>query len=114
MTVLLPLQYGGSDLGCYVNNPLAMLDQCLLPQLVGAAGGPALFGVLISVGIFGSLGVAGNDIAPIAVLLVLVGGVAVPLLPPAYSQLAVSIVIVSLAVAVMGIANRYVLSGAAS
>lgn len=108
------LQYGGADIGCYSANPLGMLDQCVLPQLVSATGSSALFGLLVSAGVFGSLALAGNDLAPPAVLMVLAGGVAIPLLPSTYSSFAFSVIIVSLAVAMMGIANRYILSGAVS
>lgn len=108
------LQYGGGDLGCYANNPLGMLGECTLPQLVSASGGPALFGVLLSAGLFGSLAVAGNDIAPVAVLMTLAGGVAIPLLPQPYSSFAFSVLVISLTLALMGLANRYILSGAAS
>jgi VIT1/CCC1 family predicted Fe2+/Mn2+ transporter len=105
-----PSPFDGSEIGCYANNPLGMVGECLLPQLVAGAGGPAMLGTLVSAAVFASLGLAGRSLAPVSVMLVLVGGVAVPMLPPAFSQLAFSIVVVSLAVAIMSIAKKYVLT----
>jgi len=35
------------QLSCYTNNPLGMLQECVFPQMVGAFGGPGLFGLIL-------------------------------------------------------------------
>jgi len=71
---LLPIQ-----LSCYTNNPLGMLQECVFPQMVGAFGGPGLFGLVLGGTIISGLWLAGDgDLATPATVTVLVGGVLFP------------------------------------
>jgi len=107
-------QLSGTSVGCYANNAGSMLSSCVLPQLTAATGGPALFGVLIGGTLLLATGIAGQDLAPVATVLALVGGIAVPLVPQSYANVAIGILVAGLVVVIMGIANRYVLEGVAS
>jgi hypothetical protein len=101
--------------GCYTGGEgSGDLIQCTFGDLGGAYGGDAVFGVVVSSFIVLAFYIAGNgDLATPTVLLILLGGVAAPLLPAQYIQAAQTIVVVGIATGLVSIGRRYVLSGAA-
>lgn len=99
---------------CYVNNPLDMLT-CSLGDLTAATSGEALFGVLVAgISIYSLWQAGGGDMATPTVVTIIGGALMVPLLPGSYVSIAWAIVITGIAVGVMALAGRFVLSGVAS
>lgn len=96
-------------LGCWTSNPQSLVDSCILPQMVGAFGGSALFGLLLAGTVLGTLWIAGDmDIVPPAVMLILFGGILFPILPAGYRGMAYSILVVSVAAVAYGIQRNQV------
>lgn len=91
-------------LGCFTQNPQDLLSACVLPAVVESAGGQALFGLILTGTILGTMWLAGSgDIVAPAVILVLFGGTLIPILPPQYRTLAYSIIIIAGTAALYGI-----------
>jgi hypothetical protein len=89
------------------------LISCMFSDLGAAYGGEAVFGVVISSFIVLSFYVAGDgDLATPTVVLILLGGIAAPMLPAQYVTAAQTIVVVGVAVGIISLGRRYVLSGA--
>lgn len=106
--LLLPLQQINSS--CYFGGSAL---QCLLDQLVSAAGGEALFGLIAGAVIFVAFYIASNgDLAAPTVALILTGTVFVPMVPGNYGTISAAIVLIGLGAAVWQVLQKYVLSPA--
>lgn len=98
------------DLSCYTNNPDSIIE-CAFGQLQAPIG-EGLFALLIAGGALFALWWAGDgDLAPPSVTLVLFSGVAVGVLPGQFQSIATAIMLIGLAGAILGIAQRYFLEG---
>jgi hypothetical protein len=87
---------------------------CAMDTIVGAFGGPGVFGLLVGGVLILALFLAGNgNITTPAVVLVLIGGVTFPLLTGSYGAIARSFTFLALAAAVFAVLRRYVLEGPA-
>jgi hypothetical protein len=97
-------------LGDYINGNDML--QAALDDLVFAAGGEAIFGLLVSGVLILSLWIAGDgDLATPSVTTVLVGAVMFPLLPGTYLTIARVITFVGLTAAVLAAVEKYYLEG---
>lgn len=102
--------FQGSDIGCFAENPMSVLDSCVFPQLAGAtAGSEQLFGLLLVTLILGLTWYSTGSIGATAGILILLGGAMMPMLPGSYRSLAWSVLVVGLAAAFLALAQRYVL-----
>jgi len=100
------------QLSCYSNNPLGMLQECVFPQMVGAFGGPGLFGLVLGGTIISGLWLAGDgDLATPATITVLVGGVLFPILPASYQGIARTVAFLGLAAVALAVIEKYYLRG---
>jgi len=87
---------------------------CAIDTMVGALGGPAIFGLLVGGAIIISLFLAGDgNITTPAVVLVLIGGVTFPLLVGNYAGIARSFAFLGLVAAIFAVMRKYVLEGPA-
>jgi hypothetical protein len=85
--------------------------QCLLDQLVAAAGGEALFGLLAGSVIFVGFYIASDgDLATPTVALVLTGTVFVGMVPGSYGTIAAGVVAIGLAAAIWQVLQQYVMN----
>jgi hypothetical protein len=101
------------QLSCYTNNPLGMLQECVFPQMVGAFGGPGLFGLILGGTIISGLWLAGDgDLATPATITVLVGGVLFPILSGDYLNIARVVAFLGLAGVILATIEKYYLEGA--
>jgi len=106
-----PLQNAGA-LDCYAQGAEGDLLQCVLDDLTLAVGGEAVFGLLVGATTILALYVAGNgDAATPTVATILLGAVAVPVLPPQFRGAAYGILVVGVAFGVFAAAGRWVLRG---
>lgn len=86
---------------------------CLLNQLTAAAGGPALFGLVLGSVLFGAFYIAAEgDLATPTVALVLSSTVLISMLPDSYGQIAYGVVVIGLAAALWQAVKKYVLQRA--
>lgn len=86
-----------------------------LNDIAGAIGGDANYAALVVGLVFVSLYVAGKrDFATPAILLMVVGGIAIPLLPGGYRKIAGTVVILGFATGLLAVGRRYVLSPGAT
>ena len=107
MTVVL------QSLGCYVDHPTAMVDACILPQLVAAVGSESMFGFLVGGVLVAGLWLAGDgDLATPAVVVVLLGGVLLPTLAADHREIALAFVFVGTAAMIVAAIEKYYLEGA--
>lgn len=89
---------------CYFDSAIA----CLLDQYIAAFGGQGTFGLIAGGTLFATFFIVSNGrLTPPAVILLLTGGVVVPLLPGQFGTLAGTIVLLGLAGAVFAAARKY-------
>jgi hypothetical protein len=99
---------GHPDISCYSAG--GDLLTCVLGDIVASLGEP-LFGLLIGGTALASIYAAGGrDIATPAVLVILFGGIMIPVLPGQYQTLAGSIMLVGFAAGLFGVAREYFLN----
>jgi hypothetical protein len=113
VSLLVPLQalddYLGSG-GDGTGSPDML--QAALDDLVAAAGGEAIFGVLIGGTLILSLWIAGDgDLATPSVITVLLGAIMFPLLPGTYLGIARVITFIGLTAATLAAVEKYYLEG---
>lgn len=86
---------------------------CALNQLTGAFGGQGLFGLFLGSVIFVAFYIGSSgELAPPTVALILVGTVAIPMVPGHYERIAYGVVVIGLSAAVWQVLQQYVMSGA--
>lgn len=96
---------------CYFDGSGAV--DCGAEQLIGAFGGASLLAVVMAAVIFGVFYLAGDgDMATPTVALILSGTALVQMLPAAYQQLAIYLVVIGVAAGVWQVLQKYVLSPA--
>jgi hypothetical protein len=107
-----PILQSAGVLECYAQGSEGNLLQCILDDLTLAVGGEAVFGLLVgSVSIL-ALYIAGNgDAATPTVATILLGAVAVPVLPPQFRGAAYAVLVVGVAFGMFAAAGRWVLRG---
>jgi hypothetical protein len=107
---MIPLQAG--DLSCYTQGTGGNLLTCVLDDLTLAAGGEAVFGLLVGSVVIVALYIAGNgDSATPTVATILLGSIAVPILPPQFEGAAYAILVLGIAFGMFAAAGRWVLRG---
>ena len=90
-----------------LNNPGSMLDWAI-SNIYASLGGEALGGVFIGGAILISLYLAGSrSFATPAVVLILFGGILVPMLPGGMAQVATTIMLLGMVAAILAVAERY-------
>jgi len=90
-----------------LNNPGEM-TQWAIDNIFAALGGEALGGTLIGGSILVSLYLAGSrSFATPAVVLILFGGVLLPMLPGGLAQVASTVMLLGLVAAILAVAERY-------
>jgi len=95
-----------------LNNP-GQLFQWALDNIFAALGGDALGSTLIGGTILLSLYLAGNrSFATPAVVLILFGGVLIPLLPGELAGVAGTVMLLGLAAGILAVAERYFIRAA--
>jgi hypothetical protein len=103
--------FASSDIGCFAEHKFSLLEQCVFPQLAGAtAGSGALFGLLFSTVLLGSVWYATDQsTGAVAGILILFGGALMNMLPGSYRSMAWSIIFIGIAGVFLAIGQRYVL-----
>jgi len=96
------------QLACYTDNPQGMLG-CALGDLAGAVGGPSMF-ALFGGGLFimSYYLASGGKLATPSVMLLITGGLMIPVLPPNYQIMAQVIMFLGLVGAVLAGLDKYV------
>lgn len=106
----IPLQSSAID--CYTQGTEGDLLTCVADDLVIAAGGQGVLGLLIGGVLLLALYIAGNGHpAPPVVVTILLGSALVPVLPAGYTTTAYAIVVLGIAFGVMAAAKRHVMHG---
>lgn len=92
--------YNGTQLGCFAQGTEGDLVGCVLDGMFAAGPSPTLIGLIMAGTLVTSLYVAGDGtvIVP-AVVTILLGSILVPTLPPQYTTLAYSLVVIGITVA---------------
>jgi hypothetical protein len=109
-TVLQSTLGNETELACYTANNTDLL-QCSLSDMGGATGGEGLFGVLVAGALMYTFYVASDGgLATPSVLTALTGGVMIPVLPPAYRTIALTVVFLGLVAALLTGLKKYVMS----
>lgn len=95
-------------LDCYTNNPRSM-HTCAFGDMAGAFGGQGVFGLTVAgLVFFGGYTVGDGDIILPGVVLMLLGGILIPSLPPQYEGLALTLMFAGAVGAVMQLLGKYV------
>jgi len=97
-----------SDIGCFMKGTEGDLAQCTLDGLFAAGPSPALVGLVMSGTLLTSLYIAGDgDIVVPAVVMILLGSIAVPALPPQFTIYAYTVVVIGSVVAMFSAYIRF-------
>lgn len=98
-----------TPLDCYAT-PGNNLLTCVLDDAVGAFGGQALFGLIIGSAVLFSLWWANDGrIGTPAVVVLISGGILLPLLPAQYATAARAFAFIGLVAAIIAVGQRYFL-----
>lgn len=98
-----------APIDCYTTSGNDLLT-CALDDLVGAAGGDALFGVLIGgTALFALWWVSDGDLALPAVVAILSGALLTSVLPSEYDTIAKTVMFLGLAAGIYAVGKTYVL-----
>ena len=90
-----------------LNNP-GSLFQWAIDNIYASLGGEALGGTLITGAILVSLYLAGSrSFATPAVVLILLGGIMLPLLPGGLAQIGTTVMLLGLVAAILAVAEKY-------
>lgn len=96
-------------LDCY-STPGNNLLACVLDDAVGAFGGQAVFGLIVGTAVLFSLWWANDGrIGTPAVVVLISGGLMLPLLPAQYATLAQAFAFIGLVAAIVAVGQRYFL-----
>lgn len=99
------------ELGCYTDNPLGM-HWCALADITAAFGGQGIFALMIAgLVFFAGYSVTDGDIVTPSVVLILLGGILIPSLPPQFRMLAATLMFAGGVGAVMQLLDRFVFGG---
>jgi hypothetical protein len=90
-----------SDIGCFAQGTEGDLAQCVMDGLFAAGPSPGLVGLVMVGTLVTSLYVAGDgDVVVPAVVMILLGAVALQTLPPSFRTLAYTLVVIGGTVAI--------------
>lgn len=97
-----------SSLGCYAQGTEGDLVECGIDAMFAAGPSPELVGFVLVGSLLTSLFIAGDgDIVVPAVVMILLGSVAVPTLPPEYTTFAYTVVVIGATVAMLAAYVRF-------
>lgn len=102
------------EISCYTTQGNNLLADCVLPDLVGAAGGEALFGILVGgTAMFVLWWAADGDAGVPATVAILSASLMLSVLPAQFRTIATTIMLLGLAAGIFAVAQRYFMSPAA-